>query len=81
MLLLRLQADKQYSKESIKLKINMIEKTKCSSCSKIYELTWNDSDLTLWSDDYDDDYSEEIEESFDDPVYCPFCGTHIDYDE
>jgi hypothetical protein len=56
----------------------MIEKTKCRSCRAAYEITWDDCDLSDWDDDEDD---REIDEDLDDPVYCPFCGTHMDYDE
>ena len=60
----------------------MIEKTKCRSCGKIYELIWDDTDVDDWRDDFedvDDDTDEELDS--DDPTYCPFCGTHVDYDE
>jgi len=58
----------------------MIRKTQCRNCRSAYELIWDDSDIDDWRDDYEDDYEEEVEET-DDPVYCPFCGTHCDYDE
>jgi hypothetical protein len=61
----------------------MIEKTKCKNCNKIYELIWDDVEIEEWSDDYEDGFEEEsgFDEECDDPTYCPFCGTHVDYDE
>lgn len=63
----------------------MIQTTKCRNCRQAYEIIWNDTDVDEWRDDFDDieddhDFIEGEEES-DDPVYCPFCGTHCDYDE
>ena len=59
----------------------MIEKTKCESCKKVYELIWDDTEIADWADDYNDGFEDEAEDNFDDPVYCPFCGTHIDFSE
>jgi hypothetical protein len=59
----------------------MIEKTRCRNCRKTYELIWDDTDIDDWRDDFEDSDEEEIDLDSDDPVYCPFCGTHCDYDE
>lgn len=62
----------------------MIQKTKCRNCRAAYELIWDDAEVEDWIDDFDEDDAErddfEFEET-DDPAYCPFCGTHCDYDE
>ena len=58
----------------------MIEKTRCGHCGKTYEIAWQD--LDEFETDFDDDEFDSFdEESNDDPVFCPFCGLHIDYDE
>lgn len=59
----------------------MLEKLKCQTCTNIYEVLW---DYT--NDDSDDDYididefqdkvSDEDIEIFEEPVFCPFCGTY-----
>lgn len=59
----------------------MIVKTKCKCCNAKYELIWDEVDMSEWDDDYDDGFEEDDDTSNDDPAYCPFCGTHIDYDE
>lgn len=60
----------------------MIEKTKCPSCRQTYEIIWDDTVLDDWRDDFEDedDTCADAPET-DDPVYCPFCGVHCDYDE
>lgn len=58
----------------------MIEKTKCRSCGQAYEIIWNDVDVDSWRDDFEEE-EEYSEEASEDPVYCPFCGTHADYSE
>jgi len=59
----------------------MIEKTKCRNCGQAYELIWNDIDVDDWRDDFEDDDDDSFDDADSDPVYCPFCGTHCDYDE
>jgi hypothetical protein len=59
----------------------MIQKTRCRNCRSSYEIIWDDSDINEWRDDFEDDIDDSFEEPEDDPVYCPFCGTHCDYDE
>jgi hypothetical protein len=60
----------------------MIEKTKCRNCGAVYELIWDDTEMDDWRDDFEDTV-EQSDEEFEtsDPAYCPFCGTHCDYDE
>lgn len=57
----------------------MINRIKCRSCKQPYELIWDDSDD--WEDDWDDEDDYEEAPENEDPVYCPFCGIHQDYDE
>lgn len=64
----------------------MIERTRCQSCKQRYELIWDDQGLQDEYIDDDDNFYEDhdamIEEDAEgDPVYCPFCGTHCDFDE
>lgn len=61
----------------------MVQKTKCRNCRATYELIWDDVDIDDWRDDFEDedDVFDGEDESLDDPAYCPFCGTHCDYDE
>ena len=60
----------------------MIIKTRSKCCNKVYELIWDDNSMEAWADDYEEDnVVEDLDECEDDPAFCPFCGTHIDYDE
>jgi hypothetical protein len=60
----------------------MIEKTKCRNCRQVYELIWDDVSVDDWKHDYDyDTDAEEEDPDEQDPVYCPFCGSHCDYSE
>lgn len=62
------------------------QKDKCLECGQKYEILWyaqekqvidwDGSDYDPEDDDEIDDISDEVSE---DPVYCPFCGTHRDY--
>lgn len=56
----------------------MIETTKCRHCRQAYEITWNDVDVDEWRDDFDDDSDSDFNDENSDPVYCPFCGCHMD---
>lgn len=62
----------------------MVEKVKCNCCRQVYELIWEDPEIEDWKDDFDDGEDELLDEDIvksDDPVYCPFCGVHVDYAE
>jgi len=54
----------------------MILDLRCPACSRLYELTWDDSRL-----DFDDleegvDFSGEDFSDEDTPTVCPFCGEY-----
>jgi hypothetical protein len=58
----------------------MIHQTQCRCCRQVYEITWDDTDLQDLTNNFDDDMEDSDFEN-DDPAYCPFCGSHCDYDE
>jgi hypothetical protein len=56
----------------------MIEKKKCTCCSYVYEISWDDESDHYYNEDRDDDCESDDKEELV-PEYCPFCGVHREY--
>jgi len=59
----------------------MIIETYCDYCRTAYEISWDD-ECDIYDkgvEDTDQDHTDY--DSNELPEYCPFCGTHICFDE
>lgn len=59
----------------------MNDSFRCACCNTHYEISWDDNEECYYSEveDTDNDLTDYDNDFY--PEYCPFCGTHVSYDD